>query len=249
MRRRARFSLATAIAVTLGVVLVVIFSGDRKDRSERRLNATRAFAGYLWQGRVTAMSATWNVPSLRTSTLGSAATWIGAQSGGSSGPFIQVGIAEGRVIPKDDANLGLPPAAYAAFWYAFWSDAYHHFRLLPLAPVSSGDVVDASLRLVRGRWLVRLVDAKSLLRVRFSTRDEAHPLGTAEWLQEDVTNPKTSRRFPYPRLSAIRFKDLRVDGSPPSEAALTPQSMSPNAQLTIVPGPVSGDAFTVPGER
>ena len=247
MPRRARFSLATALAVTLGVVLVVIFSGSH--RSERRLIASRAFAGYLWYGRVTAMSAIWRVPNLTPSTLGSAATWIGAQSGGSSGPFIQVGIAEERQIPTDDVKLGLPSAGYRAYWYAFWSDTYHHFRLLPLAPVSPGDVVDASLRLVRGQWKVRLVDALSLLTVHFATRDEAQPLGTAEWLQEDVTNLKTSQLFRYPQLSAIRFRKLRVDGAPPSEAALAPESMSPNAKLTIVPSAVSDDGFTIPADR
>ncbi|HEX4036035.1 MAG TPA: hypothetical protein VHX66_16455 [Solirubrobacteraceae bacterium] len=195
---------------------------------------------------MTSMSATWKVPRLAASTVGSAATSIGAQSGGSAGPFIQIGIADERLIPSEDASLHLPAAAYEAALYAFWSDTDHHFLLRPLAPVSAGDVVDASLTLTRGRWRVRLVDAQSFLKVNFSTRDEGRPLGTAEWLQEDVTNAKTGRLRHYPSLSTVRFSDLRVDGTAPSDLSLTAESMSPRPLLTILPSPVGGDAFTVP---
>lgn len=192
------------------------------------------------------VSASWRIPSLTASTLGFASTWVGVQTGGPSGPFIQIGINEGRLIPADDAKLGLPAAAYPSFVYAFWSDTAHDFHPLPLGPVQAGEVVHATLTLTGGRWRLRLADPSSLLFVRLSTRDEGDdPLNTAEWSQEDVLNTKTNQLYPFPRLSPVDFRDLRVNGAPPSSAATSSVSMSTNAKLNVTPGPLDDDAFTV----
>jgi Peptidase A4 family len=244
--RPLRVGLAVALAAAAAVAAVVGLAIDGGGGRKRQVVKTRAFAGYLWDGRVTAVSATWDVPRLDHNTLGFACTWIGAESGGTPGPFIQVGVAESHLIPKGDEKLGFPNAAFAVRAYAFWSDTRHHFHILPIAPVSPGDTVKASLTLAGVRWHVRLTDSRSLLKVHFSTRDEAQPLLTAEWMQEDATNPKTNGLYAYPRLSAIRFRNLGVDRAPPSQAALTAQSMSPSPERTIVPGPVNHDAFTIP---
>ncbi len=183
-------------------------------------------------------------------TLGSASTWVAVQTGGPSGPFIQIGINEGRLIPADDVNLGLPAAAYPPFVYAFWSDTVHGFRALPLGAVQTGQVVHASVSLTGGRWLLRLADPSSLLFVHVSTRDEGDgPLGSAEWLQEDELNLKTDRLYPYPQLSPVDFRELQVNGAQPTPAAMSALSMSAGAKVAVTPGPFAGDAFTVDSAR
>jgi hypothetical protein len=191
------------------------------------------------------VSAAWKVPNLAPTTLGFASTWIGADT--SSGPdgFIQIGVNEERLIPAGDA--GLPTVAYRAFWWAFWSDAAHGFRPVWLGPVQPGDLVHASLRWVHGRWSLRLVDPNSLLTVQFSINDEfGHPPDLGEWLQEDVAaNITTGRLFPYPRLSRIEFRELRVNTAPPRTRDLVAVRMSPTKKLTLGPSQLRGDAFTI----
>lgn len=210
---------------------------------ERRQLGPCACIGYLWRGGgVRSVSATWRVPRVAPRTVGLAGTWIGAES---PGRFIQIGVNEGRLLSETDWRLGLSPAEVPPVWYAFWSDTAHGFHPVPLGSVQPGDLVRARLTLSGGRWWLRITDRHAALMVHLSTSEEAAaPSDQAEWLQEDVANSRTGGLLPYPRLTAIRFQDMRVNRGSPSDPSLTP-SVSPRVNRGLILAPIRDDSFTV----
>jgi hypothetical protein len=175
-----------------------------------------------------------------------AGTWVGAETD-SLGRFIQIGTNEGRMIPPADTKLGISPTASGADYDAFWSDSAHHFHPVFLGPVHAGERIHASVSWIHGRWRLSIDDAALALHVHFTTQDESGPPAEeAEWLQEDVGNGAASYAvFHYPRLSAVGFQDVRVNGAAPSPAGLEPDSMHPNGTLTDTPSPLHRDAFRI----
>jgi hypothetical protein len=128
---------------------------------------TRSFgtqAGYVWQGQVRSVGASWTVPHIiGTSPCGVAGTWIGAVAPGTPGPFIQIGVNE-------TCTQAGPDGKPAVFYEAFWSDVRLHFHPRRLFFVNAGDVISASLTLADHRWTLVLVDRSSGETTHFSTR-------------------------------------------------------------------------------
>ena len=73
----------------------------------------------------------------------------------------------------------------------------------------------------------------------FSTAEEAHgSFNFAVWAQE------RSPRSPYPRLSAVTFEQLLVDGRLPDAASLLSSWLS-TPEALLAPTPLRADAFTL----
>ncbi len=226
--------LVIAVAVGLGLGTDTGGSGDTASRS------VGAFAGYSWHGRVTSVQASWVVPRILPGSPrgASAATWISAQAPGSgpsgSGPFIQIGINE-WVDQYPNHRLRLD-------YFAFWSDTKRRYLDQPLFDVGPGDTVSAVLKLANGRWILGIMDETSGTNAYFSTSEDAHgSFNDASWLQEHVVGFRR-QHFPYPRLSAVEFRGLEVDGTPPPTHALCVGLMS-EAGHTLAPTPLRADSF------
>ena len=195
-----------------------------------------AFSGYLWNGSVRSVAASWTVPMITPgSHSGAAGTWIGAQALGSrSAPFIQVGINEVR--------LSVPGLGGRNLYYAFYSDTKLGFHPQILFQVRVGDTLSARLRLGGGRWHILIVDHTHPHRSVFDTRDEATGVfNQAEWLQEDVSK-KAGQVMPYPVLGTVGFRRLKVNYGAPSYAKIRSQWMSENG-TDLEPSALAGDAF------
>jgi hypothetical protein len=194
------------------------------------------FAGYVWNGSVRSVAASWTVPRITPgSHSGTAGTWIGAQAPGSRfAPFIQVGINEVR--------LSLPGRGGRNFYYAFYSDTKLGFHPQILFQVRVGDTLSARLRLGGGRWHILIVDHTHPHRSAFGTRDEAGGVfNQAEWLQEDVSK-KIGQVLPYPVLATVGFRHLTVNYGAPSYAKIRSQWMSENG-TDLAPSALVADAF------
>jgi hypothetical protein len=242
LRRRAVALAAVAVA---GWLVVNLTEQGRSRSHKPTANPGCACAGYTWFGHVSSVSATWTVPRMGANALGTASDWIGAQSGGIGSPFIQIGVTEQRYVSKGFSNLHLPRSAYQVSYTAFWSDTAHGYHPVYVGGVLPGDAVHASLRLVDGKWRMHLVDRHTLLDVNRRTSQEAQaPLHLAEWAQEDVAYGKV-RLFPYPRLSAFTFGELKVDGHDPGAKELFSNSMPVRSRVILVPSRVAADQFTI----
>jgi hypothetical protein len=198
------------------------------------------FAGYTWQGNVTSVAGSWTVPAiLGGGSLEVAGTWIGAQTTGSTGPFIQIGTTEQR-LSSSLYSLSVPST-----YFAFWSDATRDFHPVRLFGVNPGDAVSATMALAQGRWTITVVDSTSDQEARVTTKQEADSsFNLAEWTQEDVTNGLTGKPYPYPPLSGIAFHGLEVNAATPDGADMFPESMAQNG-YTLAPGPYADGAFAL----
>jgi hypothetical protein len=200
--------------------------------------ASNAFAGYIWFGNTSSIQASWTVPRIMPrSPAGGAGTWIGAQGPGTrlTGAFIQVGINETRYASSAGRQLDV--------YWAFWTDTAHHFLPINLFSVRPGDVLWASLAHRRGQWTVVIRDLSSGTGTVLTTRQEGRAsFDWAEWEQEDVG--LVGQPFHYPRLSAVSFRRLEVNGGPPAVAGLYSSWMT-RAHERVVPSAVRGDSFTL----
>jgi hypothetical protein len=195
------------------------------------------FAGYAWNGDVHSAHADWTVPRLLPSSVqGEAATWIGAEAPGTreAAPFVQVGVNEG-----DTDGAGAP------FYYAFYSTTKLHFHPVHLFDVSPGDQISATLRRRGARWQITFTDRSVGRGRQLSVAEGAgRRFNQAQYTQEDVTNARTSRPFPYPRLSPVRFTAIAADGVTPHPAGLT-SSWLTEADGYLAPAPLHDGGFTL----
>lgn len=221
-----------ALGVVLALVAVAALGGKRSSWS------FGPFVGYAWQGRVTSVQASWIVPRITgRSSPGVAGTWIGAAASGAPGPFIQIGTNEESSAPSQTEVPGR--------YYAFWTDVRHHVHPQPLFRVDPDDNLTASLTLTHRRWKLAILDATSGAAARFTTRDEAQAsFDWAEWTQEDVTNNATRKPYPYPQLTAVSFRGLRVNSTTPAYADLYSGWMSVDGSY-LAPTPLRDDSFTL----
>jgi hypothetical protein len=196
------------------------------------------FAGYTQAGRLSAISASWTVPKV-TGGSGVAGTWIGAEAPGRPGPFIQIGTNEQR--STDSAR---------AEYVSFWGDTTQHFEPTILFNVQPGDQIHASLRLDGPALQLSIIDATSNVESSFETEEEAHAsFDSAQWLQEDVTNGKTSRRLAYPNLTPVEFRDLKVNSyAAPTYAKAQSSWMSVGAK-NFAPSPLRAGSFAITPTR
>jgi hypothetical protein len=226
--------------VLLFVSLTVMLSGCGSSAAKRATSTAKPesslnfghFAGYVWRGRTTALSASWSVPRVLGGS-GVAGTWIGAQAPANRG-FIQIGTNEER-----HSGAGVPN------YFAFWTNKAHHYRAIGLFEVHAGDRISASLKLLRARWHLEIVDASSGIARSFEKSEEGKAsFNEAQWQQEDVTDEKTKKVFAYPQLSPVGFRKLAVDLRVPSYADVRSAWMSVGA-VNFAPTPLHDDAFTI----
>jgi hypothetical protein len=226
------FALGLVIALAFAVAPIV-----QRDPSIRRHDDAPfgAYAGYLWPGRVSSVQGAWSVPTIATgSRTGFGTTWIGVYGSTKLGAFIQVGTAELR---GDSRNR----IAERRYW-AFWSNAAHHFHPVFLFSVRPNDDVTATLALAHTGWFVTIVDEISHQRARFATTEEGTaPFADAQWAQEDPVD-STGARYAYPSLSAVAFRRLAVNGAPPSLSSIYSSWMSVN-DINLAPTPLARDGF------
>jgi Peptidase A4 family len=195
------------------------------------------FAGYAWTGEVSSAHANWTVPRvLAGSARGEAATWIGAEAPGPSqgAPFVQVGVNEGNT-----------DAGSAPFYYAFYSTTKLRFHPVHLFDVSPDDQVSATLRRHGARWQIGFIDRTAGRRQLLTTAEGAgRRFNEAQFTQEDVTDARTSRPFPYPKLSPVRLTGVAANGVTPRPGELT-SSWLTEADGYLAPSPMRGDAFSL----
>jgi hypothetical protein len=199
------------------------------------------FAGYYEKAyAVTSVQATWTVPQLAiTSRPGRAGTWVGALAPGpaNAAPFIQIGTNEER----EHSRYG-----NSDHYYVFWSDTAHHFHPVGLFGVVPGDRVRASLQHDGGHWILRAYDLDSRIHRQVRTAEETSArFNEGQWYQEDITETRSGRAYPYPTLTPTRFRGLRINGGRPAdEGWMTSQRMT-TPTVAVAPDAVSGAGFTV----
>jgi hypothetical protein len=189
-----------------------------------------AFAGYNWEGNPTQVSATWRVPTVKASTTGYAASWIGVQ-GQAKSEFYQVGTTEQT---WDDS-----------IWYeAFWSDEPHHFLAQNMMSVYAGDEIQASITYSDGSWHAQITDLTlGVTRVASppNTQDFID-INQAEWLQEDPGLPH--HQAPYANVAPTHFWQMKVNGAAPDPSQLVAAWMVLPGGVRVVPGTITDDGFT-----
>lgn len=113
---------------------------------------------------------------------------------------------------------------------------------MSLFPVSAGDKVSVSLKLVRRRWTIRITDGAAHRRI-ITSQEGAGRFREAEWLQED-TAASRPRSFTYPTISGVQFSNLSVDEAAPTRRYLIPALMSAGPRA-FAPTTLQHDAFAV----
>jgi hypothetical protein len=184
--------------------------------------------------------ADWTVPRVTAAMpAGQAAAWVGAEAPGNDGhaPFVQVGVHEG--------NTAGPPGTPPVFYYAFYSTTKLSFVPKLLFEVQPGDIVSATLRRTGRRWHVEIDDLTSGRHRSLTTSEGAgHTFNQAQINQEDVTDSRTGRPYPYPSLSPLRFSVISVNGRTPSAARLNTTWLT-EAGGYLAPGPLPHRSFAL----
>lgn len=194
------------------------------------------FAGYVWRGHVTSLSASWTVP--EGSSCGVASTWIGATALGNPSFFIQTGTNEQRCVPQTSSELSEP-------YFAFWTDFAHNVEPQPLFTVNAGDDLKASLAFTRGRCTLTIADTTTGAHARFSISVPSDAaINQAGWTQEDVTDSTRHHLYPYPHLTTVGFRDLEINSQPPTYPDLYSSWMSVGS-TNLAPTPLYHDSFIV----
>lgn len=225
-------TLRWLVALVALVVALALLTGAALG-GKRSSGSFGPFAGYLWQGRVHSMQASWTVPRILGGSSGVASMWIGAVAPGTPSPFVQIGTLEGSLPGR--------PTTYVAFW----SDIAHDTEPQKLFHVHPGDNMSASLALAGARWRLSIVDRTSGATARFATSEEAGAgFNLAEWLQEDVTTGTIGKLYAYPRLTPVGFRKLAVNSSTPAYGDLYSQWLSANGK-NLAPTPLDHDSFTL----
>jgi hypothetical protein len=154
-RRRRRVLTVGAVCVVVALALLtarivglsIKIVGPQSDVEPAAGLADRpfgAFAGYVWAGPVTSVSATFTVPTVVSgSPLGVAGTWIGAQRLAAPNHFVQIGVTEERL----ESRSGKVVVGY----HAFWSDVGRHFTSGRRARFSIGSETEAPFD--QAEWL------------------------------------------------------------------------------------------------
>jgi hypothetical protein len=232
---RFRYLIIVLISVAgLAALAAVLSSGGpapstllqkARDRahlvSHARLRAaanqqSRNWSGYVRAGfGITRTSATWRVPTLKTTHDGYSSTWVGIDGATrNDGYLIQTGT-------EADAIGGR--AHYAAWWEVITpSDLAPETRFATLT-IHPGDSISASVaKNASGTWTMRLSD-NTTGHSASHTQAFAGPGASAEWIQEDtdvdgyisaapdwqaVTFSRITLNGANPRLSAVEALDI-----------------------------------------
>jgi hypothetical protein len=233
--RLTRLALCLA-ALVLVLILIFVAIPLRGRAKHRRITDSPfgAYAGYVWLGRVSSVHGAWRVPAIiATSRPGLATTWIGGQSAGISGAFIQVGTAELRGYS--------PKHVIEDRYWAFWSDRARKFHPQQLFSVKPTDLLSATVSLTGGDWRLTISDATSRKTATLSTEEARVPLVVAQLTQEDALN-SADARYTYPSLTPIEIGHLLVNSTVPKYASLYSTWMSINGTY-LAPSPLRLDGF------
>jgi hypothetical protein len=203
-----------------------------------RAQALSHFVGYTLTGSAQSMSAKFFVPKILEGPESHASTWIGLES--PSNAFIQIGVLEDKFSPD------LP-----AYYAGFWSDDTVGFRpqlILPKsltqAAIRPGDLIAVSIAAVNGGWRLHFFDAQDRLSFDRTVDMVNTGFNSAQWLQEDPTNANSLEPLPYPRLSGIRFTNLKFNGDSP-RLGYRDESWMSLPELDFAPTPISDDSFSI----
>jgi hypothetical protein len=205
------------------------------------------WAGYVRDGHgLTQASATWNVPSLKSTYNGYSSTWVGIDGATSADRYlIQTGT---------EADVSAGRRSYRAWWEVITPTNVAPETVFSTLPVQPGDSVTGSVsRASSGRWTMRLRDNTSG-RSASHTVSFAGPGATAEWIQEDTdVNGYISAA---PKWGSVSFRQLQLNRANPhlarSEAVDIVDRAGTRETSTSTPN-AAGDGFTVswlaPGTR
>jgi hypothetical protein len=189
------------------------------------------WSGYVDTGSTfTAVSASWVVPAVQSSTPSlSSGTWIGID-GASNSALIQTGTAQ--------ITAGGQTAYYD--WY----------ELLPSAPinlesVSPGDEMHASIvETSTGNWAITITDATSeqtnVINVAYND-----PQASAEWIEEAPTSD-TGQQTSLAEFGTVQFSGISETSTNQSAVIQTPVEMVDISGNPIAtPGPLTNAGFTI----
>ena len=195
------------------------------------------FAGYVWTGdvgqRPRRLDRATLAAGFRPGRGGNLDRGRGPWSDAGA-PFVQVGVNEGNT-----------DGAGAPFYYAFYSTTKLRFHPVHLFVVSPGDDVSATLRRRGARWQIDFADRTAgRERLLSVTEGTGRRFNEVQYIQEDVTDARTSRPLPYPRLSPVHFTAVAADGAAPAPARLTSNWLT-EASGYLAPAPLHGGAFTL----
>jgi Peptidase A4 family len=197
------------------------------------------WSGYIRTGRsFTRASASWHVPSLKTTYDGYSSTWVGIDGATSTdGYLVQTGT---------EADVSGGRRSYRAWWEVITPSDPAPETVFANLTVRPGDSISAAVyRVSSGRWTMRLRD-NTTGHSASHTADFAGPGSSAEWIQEDTdVNGYISAA---PDWETVTFRYLRLNGANPdlvaSEAVDIVDSAGTREDVTSAPTS-SGSGFTV----
>jgi hypothetical protein len=234
-------SARTSVALlVLCATCLSIFSLAQKPASAQAPTTVfpvTGFGGYsVGESAVSQISASWRVPTvLASSRPGYGSTWIGVQNENTGTPFIQLGTIENKVGPGHIS------------YEAFWSDVTVGFRPQFFAAVSPDELVSVSM--VRGSsgWTLTMdVGNNSKPTTKVIAYGVGQTFSQAEWLQEDPAPASvTAVDEPYPQLSPVVFKDLRVNDRVPHLTRSDGATLSAQDGIYLVPSTVRDGSFSL----
>jgi hypothetical protein len=230
-----RAILALLTVLSLFAVIVSLHTNGSSGQSTRPKAfgaPSFGFAGYSDVATVEQISARWRVPFLDTkSTLGSASTWIAAQS--FDGHFIQLGTTE-------DSGFGAP-----SIFRVFWSDPVVQFHPQSLGTVAAGNLITYSMTKTSAGWTLRFDDRTTSMSNQVTIPYGGTTLfNEGEWIQEDPTYSNFNVHVPYPNMSLVTFSHLKLNQQVPQLSYQYAQVMSTSNGIFLIPSKVQHDHFT-----
>ncbi|MCW2494124.1 G1 family glutamic endopeptidase [Jatrophihabitans sp.] len=171
-----------------------------KNATEQSLN----WSGYIQSGSgYTASTATWRVPTLKTTYNGYSSTWVGIDGASSTdGYLIQTG-TEADVVNKK--------ASYDAWWEVITPTNEAPETLFSTLTIHAGDSITATVaKGTGGKWAMTLTDNTTGKTASHSS-SFAGPGQSAEWIQEDTdVNGYISAA---PDWQSVTFSGITTNGA------------------------------------
>jgi hypothetical protein len=175
-------------------------------RTHTGLQQSLNWAGYIRTGTaLTSASATWTVPTVKSTYNGYSSTWVGIDGATSNDRYlIQTGT---------EADVSGGRRSYRAWWEVITPTNVAPETVFSTLTIRPGDSVSASVaRTSTGRWTMRLRD-NTTGRAASKTVSFAGPGTSAEWIQEDTdVNGYISAA---PNWGQVTFRNLLLNGASP----------------------------------
>lgn len=199
--------IAACLLVSTGL-LIVQPAQATTTMSSRQLNVPQGDASLNWagyvaqnQGTYTSVTGTWTVPTVPTSSAGTAdATWVGI-GGVQTHDLIQAGT---QALVNNNGGVT----------YTAWVETLPGYSQTVSLPVASGDSITATLsQASQGVWDVTIKDNTSGQSYS-TTLDYNSSLSSAEWVEEMVSN-QNGAFIPLDSFGTVSFTgaSATVNGS------------------------------------